>query len=69
MQSRVSLQEGSKGRLKHMDTLEGSMKTGQRDLKMLTLKAEMMWPQAKCDNFMCQFDWATGYTAFGQTLF
>ena len=60
MQSRVSLQEGSKGRLKHMDTLEGSMKTGQRDLKMLTLKAEMMWPQAQCDNFMCQFNWAKG---------
>ena len=36
------------------------MKMGQRDLSILTLKAEMMWPQAKCDNFMCQFDWATG---------
>lgn len=32
---------GKQGRLKHMDTLEGSMKTGQKDLKMLTLKAEM----------------------------
>lgn len=44
----------------HMDTLEGNVKMGQRDLSMLTLKAEIMWPQAKCDNFMCQFDWATG---------
>ena len=45
----------------HIETQEGNVKMGQRDLKMLTLKAGMMWPQAKCDNFTCQFDWATGY--------